>query len=154
MGERHALLIATAHYTHPRFGDLSAPYEPTRRLADDLRERGRFDSVRVLLDGRKANIEFEIERLYRDRRPDDLLLLSLAGHGFAVDGDSLPEGVEETHVSLFDGSNCGIALTGRPVFSVQHHPEASPGPQDSHYLFRRFINLIRANRKEPALAER
>jgi carbamoyl-phosphate synthase small subunit len=75
-------------------------------------------------------------------------------HGFAVDGDSLPEGVEETHVSLFDGSNCGIALTGRPVFSVQHHPEASPGPQDSHYLFRRFINLIRANRKEPALAER
>jgi len=75
-------------------------------------------------------------------------------HGFAVDGDSLPQGVEETHVSLFDGSNCGIALTGRPVFSVQHHPEASPGPQDSHYLFRRFINLIRANRKEPALAER
>ena len=75
-------------------------------------------------------------------------------HGFAVDGDSLPKGVEETHVSLFDGSNCGIALTGRPVFSVQHHPEASPGPQDSHYLFRRFINLIRANRKEPALAER
>ncbi|MGB3537741.1 MAG: glutamine-hydrolyzing carbamoyl-phosphate synthase small subunit [Mesorhizobium sp.] len=75
-------------------------------------------------------------------------------HGFAVDGDSLPQGVEETHVSLFDGSNCGIALTGRPVFSVQHHPEASPGPQDSHYLFRRFINLIRANRKESALAER
>ena len=51
-------------------------------------------------------------------------------HGFAVDSASLPEGVEETHVSLFDGSNCGIALTGRPVFSVQHHPEASPGPQD------------------------
>jgi carbamoyl-phosphate synthase small subunit len=75
-------------------------------------------------------------------------------HGFAVDADSLPEGVEETHVSLFDGSNCGIALTGRPVFSVQHHPEASPGPQDSHYLFRRFVNLIRDNRGEPALAER
>ena len=49
-------------------------------------------------------------------------------HGFAVDADSLPDGVEETHVSLFDGSNCGLALTGRPVFSVQHHPEASPGP--------------------------
>ncbi|TIT08867.1 MAG: glutamine-hydrolyzing carbamoyl-phosphate synthase small subunit, partial [Mesorhizobium sp.] len=64
-------------------------------------------------------------------------------HGFAVDADSLPRGVEETHVSLFDGSNCGITLTGRPVFSVQHHPEASPGPQDSHYLFRRFVNLIR-----------
>jgi carbamoyl-phosphate synthase small subunit len=75
-------------------------------------------------------------------------------HGFAVDAETLPEGVEETHVSLFDGSNCGIALTGRPVFSVQHHPEASPGPQDSHYLFRRFVNLIRERRGEPALAER
>jgi len=75
-------------------------------------------------------------------------------HGFAVDGESLPEGVEETHVSLFDGSNCGISLVGRPVFSVQHHPEASPGPQDSHYLFRRFANLIRERRGEPALAER
>ncbi|RWF70938.1 MAG: carbamoyl-phosphate synthase small subunit [Mesorhizobium sp.] len=75
-------------------------------------------------------------------------------HGFAVDADSLPRGVEETHVSLFDGSNCGITLTGRPVFSVQHHPEASPGPQDSHYLFRRFVNLIREKRGEPALAER
>ncbi len=60
-------------------------------------------------------------------------------HGFAVDSQSLPEGVEETHVSLFDGSNCGIAVTGRPVFSVQHHPEASPGPQDSFYLFERFV---------------
>ncbi|MEM6745301.1 MAG: glutamine-hydrolyzing carbamoyl-phosphate synthase small subunit [Pseudomonadota bacterium] len=59
-------------------------------------------------------------------------------HGFAVDGQSLPEGVQETHVSLFDGSNCGIAVEGRPVFSVQHHPEASPGPMDSHYLFERF----------------
>jgi len=75
-------------------------------------------------------------------------------HGFAVDSKSLPEGVEETHVSLFDGSNCGIALAGRPVFSVQHHPEASPGPQDSHYLFRRFANLIRERKGEPALAER
>ncbi len=75
-------------------------------------------------------------------------------HGFAVDGESLPEGVEETHVSLFDGSNCGISLIGKPVFSVQHHPEASPGPQDSHYLFRRFANLIRERRGEPALAER
>lgn len=75
-------------------------------------------------------------------------------HGFAVDSKSLPEGVEETHISLFDGSNCGITLKGRPVFSVQHHPEASPGPQDSHYLFRRFANLIRAKKGEPALAER
>lgn len=75
-------------------------------------------------------------------------------HGFAVDGASLPKGVEETHVSLFDGSNCGLRVTGQPVFSVQHHPEASPGPQDSHYLFRRFINLVREHRGEPALAER
>lgn len=75
-------------------------------------------------------------------------------HGFAVDSKSLPEGVEETHVSLFDGSNCGISLAGKPVFSVQHHPEASPGPQDSHYLFRRFANLIRERKGEPALAER
>jgi len=59
-------------------------------------------------------------------------------HGFAVDAQTLPEGVRETHVSLFDGSNCGIRLEGRPVFSVQHHPEASPGPQDSFYLFERF----------------
>jgi carbamoyl-phosphate synthase small subunit len=74
-------------------------------------------------------------------------------HGFSVDAASLPDGVEETHVSLFDGSNCGLAVTGRPVFSVQHHPEASPGPQDSHYLFRRFVNLIRERRGEPVLAE-
>ncbi|MCV0397623.1 MAG: glutamine-hydrolyzing carbamoyl-phosphate synthase small subunit [Rhizobiaceae bacterium] len=75
-------------------------------------------------------------------------------HGFAVDGKSLPQGVEETHVSLFDGSNCGLRLAGKPVFSVQHHPEASPGPQDSHYLFRRFANMIRERRGEKALAER
>jgi carbamoyl-phosphate synthase small subunit len=67
-------------------------------------------------------------------------------HGFAVDTDSLPANAKETHRSLFDGSNCGIALTDRPAFSVQHHPEASPGPQDSHYLFRRFVELIEKNR--------
>ncbi|MEO1539442.1 MAG: glutamine-hydrolyzing carbamoyl-phosphate synthase small subunit [Pseudomonadota bacterium] len=60
-------------------------------------------------------------------------------HGFAVDGASLPDGVEETHVSLFDGSNCGLRIADRPVFSVQQHPEASPGPQDSYYLFERFV---------------
>ena len=75
-------------------------------------------------------------------------------HGFAVDGESLPAGVEETHVSLFDGSNCGLRLTGKPVFSVQHHPEASPGPQDSHYLFRRFLNLIKQAKGEELLEER
>ena len=59
-------------------------------------------------------------------------------HGFTVDSQTLPKGVVETHISLFDGSNCGIRLDGRPVFSVQYHPEASPGPQDSYYLFERF----------------
>ncbi|MDR3373936.1 MAG: glutamine-hydrolyzing carbamoyl-phosphate synthase small subunit [Ancalomicrobiaceae bacterium] len=74
-------------------------------------------------------------------------------HGFAVDRDSLPEGVVETHISLFDGSNCGLAVEGKPIFSVQYHPEASPGPKDSHYLFTRFINLIRERKGEPLLEE-
>jgi carbamoyl-phosphate synthase small subunit len=68
-------------------------------------------------------------------------------HGFAVDRTTLPAHVEETHVSLFDGSNCGIALKDRPVFSVQYHPEASPGPRDSHYLFDRFVALMRDKRR-------
>src|SRR5712672_3190819 len=67
-------------------------------------------------------------------------------HGFAVDRASLPDNAEETHVSLFDGSNCGIALKDKPVFSVQYHPEASPGPRDSHYLFDRFVALMRERR--------
>ncbi|MBW4985669.1 glutamine-hydrolyzing carbamoyl-phosphate synthase small subunit [Mameliella sp. CS4] len=65
-------------------------------------------------------------------------------HGFAVDSQTLPQGVLETHISLFDGSNCGIRLADRPVFSVQHHPEASPGPQDSFYLFERFAASMEA----------
>jgi carbamoyl-phosphate synthase small subunit len=63
-------------------------------------------------------------------------------HGFAVDRASLPAEAVETHVSLFDGSNCGLALKDRPAFSVQHHPEASPGPRDSHYLFDRFVTMM------------
>lgn len=89
----------------------------------------------------------------KDFTTDKVEIVSM-NHGFAVDGDSLPEGVEATHVSLFDGSNCGLRVTGKPVFSVQHHPEASPGPQDSHYLFRRFANLIRERRGETPLPER
>jgi carbamoyl-phosphate synthase small subunit len=68
-------------------------------------------------------------------------------HGFALDKESLPSNVEQTHVSLFDGSNCGIALKDKPVFSVQYHPEASPGPRDSHYLFRRFADLMRKKKR-------
>jgi len=67
-------------------------------------------------------------------------------HGFTVDSQTLPAGVVETHVSLFDGSNCGIRMADRPVFSVQYHPEASPGPQDSYYLFERFAEAMRKNR--------
>ncbi len=67
-------------------------------------------------------------------------------HGFTVDSQTLPEGVEETHVSLFDGSNCGIAMQDRPVFSVQYHPEASPGPMDSYYLFERFAAAMEARK--------
>ena len=66
-------------------------------------------------------------------------------HGFVVEDDSLPKDVEATHVSLFDGSNEGLRVKDRPVFSVQHHPEASPGPQDSHYLFERFVALMDGN---------
>ncbi|MGO4336614.1 glutamine-hydrolyzing carbamoyl-phosphate synthase small subunit [Labrys sp. KB_33_2] len=74
-------------------------------------------------------------------------------HGFALDRDSLPAGVVETHASLFDGSNCGIAVTGKLVFSVQHHPEASPGPQDSHYLFKRFVENMASRHGVAAVAQ-
>jgi carbamoyl-phosphate synthase small subunit len=67
-------------------------------------------------------------------------------HGFAVDKASLPAGVTETHISLFDGSNAGLSVEGKPIFSVQYHPEANPGPGDSHYLFTRFLNHVRAQK--------
>ncbi|RYH02403.1 carbamoyl-phosphate synthase small subunit [Salipiger sp. IMCC34102] len=73
----------------------------------------------------------------KDTRSGKVEITSM-NHGFTVDAQSLPDGVEQTHVSLFDGSNCGIRLADRPVFSVQYHPEASPGPMDSYYLFEEF----------------
>ncbi|MFB3055022.1 MAG: carbamoyl phosphate synthase small subunit, partial [Alphaproteobacteria bacterium] len=68
--------------------------------------------------------------------------ITTQNHGFVVVSDSLPRRVEKTHVSLFDGSLEGLRVRGKPVFSVQYHPEASPGPQDSHYLFTRFIEMM------------
>ena len=71
-------------------------------------------------------------------------------HGFTVDSQTLPDGVLETHVSLFDGSNCGIRMADRPVFSVQYHPEASPGPMDSYDLFERFVEHMSEQAKTSA----
>ncbi|PVA06531.1 glutamine-hydrolyzing carbamoyl-phosphate synthase small subunit [Thalassorhabdomicrobium marinisediminis] len=85
----------------------------------------------------------------KDRDTGKVEITSM-NHGFTVDAQSLPEGVRETHVSLFDGSNCGIAVDGKPVFSVQYHPEASPGPMDSTYLFDRFAEAMSARSKTPA----
>ncbi|MBB1490897.1 MULTISPECIES: glutamine-hydrolyzing carbamoyl-phosphate synthase small subunit [unclassified Paracoccus (in: a-proteobacteria)] len=82
----------------------------------------------------------------RDKESGKVEITSM-NHGFAVDAQTLPEGVIETHVSLFDGSNCGLKLDGRPVFSVQYHPEASPGPQDSAHLFERFAEAMRERRQ-------
>jgi carbamoyl-phosphate synthase small subunit len=76
------------------------------------------------------------------RLEDGVVEITSMNHGFAVDGSTLPEGVEETHVSLFDGSNCGIAVKGKRAFGVQYHPEASPGPMDSFYLFERFVGML------------
>ena len=76
------------------------------------------------------------------RLADGVVEITSMNHGFAVDGASLPDGVEQTHVSLFDGSNCGIAVKGKRAFGVQYHPEASPGPMDSFYLFERFVGML------------
>ncbi|HWU96115.1 MAG TPA: glutamine-hydrolyzing carbamoyl-phosphate synthase small subunit [Sphingomonas sp.] len=78
------------------------------------------------------------------RLEDGAVEITSMNHGFAVERETLPDNARETHVSLFDGSNAGIELTDRPAFSVQYHPEASPGPQDSLYLFERFVGMIRA----------
>jgi len=76
------------------------------------------------------------------RLSDGAVEITSMNHGFAVDADTLPANSAPTHVSLFDGSNAGFALTDKRAFSVQYHPEASPGPQDSHYLFEKFVGLL------------
>jgi len=73
---------------------------------------------------------------------DSSVNITSMNHGFAVKSDNLPENIIETHTSLFDGSNCGIEIVNKPIFSVQHHPEASPGPNDSYYLFDKFLENI------------
>ncbi len=73
---------------------------------------------------------------------EGLVEITSMNHGFAIDAATLPEGVEQTHVSLFDGSNCGISIKGKKAFGVQYHPEASPGPQDSFYLFEKFVGML------------
>jgi carbamoyl-phosphate synthase small subunit len=77
------------------------------------------------------------------RLSDGVVEITSMNHGFAVDNSALPDTIEETHVSLFDGSNCGIAIKGKRAFGVQYHPEASPGPQDSFYLFERFVGMLK-----------
>jgi carbamoyl-phosphate synthase small subunit len=77
------------------------------------------------------------------RVADGRVEITSMNHGFAVERDSLPPNARETHVSLFDNSNCGLELTDRPAFSVQHHPEASPGPMDSMYLFEKFVSGLK-----------
>ncbi|WNO55034.1 glutamine-hydrolyzing carbamoyl-phosphate synthase small subunit [Stakelama saccharophila] len=79
------------------------------------------------------------------RLSDGVVEITSMNHGFSVKGDTLPKGARETHVSLFDGSNAGFELTDKPVFAVQYHPEASPGPQDSFYLFERFVGMLEAS---------
>jgi carbamoyl-phosphate synthase small subunit len=76
------------------------------------------------------------------RLEDGAVEITSMNHGFAVERGGLPDNVRETHVSLFDDSNCGIELTDRPAFSVQYHPEASPGPMDSFYLFKKFVGMM------------
>jgi carbamoyl-phosphate synthase small subunit len=77
------------------------------------------------------------------RCADGAVEITSMNHGFAVEREGLPANVRETHVSLFDGSNCGLELTDKPAFSVQYHPEASPGPMDSFYLFEKFVGMMR-----------
>ena len=76
------------------------------------------------------------------RLEDGVVEITAMNHGFAVDRETLPDTVEETHISLFDGSNCGIAIKGKKAFGVQYHPEASPGPHDSYYLFEKFVGML------------
>ena len=114
-----------------KFSKFSKIWSPTRTLASPLSARNKFSG------------HHGANHPVKDIETGKVEITSM-NHGFAVDSQTLPQGVKETHTSLFDGSNCGIRMTDRPVFSVQYHPEASPGPQDSYYLFERFAEAMAA----------
>jgi len=79
----------------------------------------------------------------------NIVEITSQNHGFAVTRDNIPQGVRETHISLFDNTNEGIAMVDKDVFSVQHHPEASPGPKDSAYIFQQFVDVMSARKELP-----
>ena len=123
------------------------PFDPQR-----LNPAGSLFLTRPTLatyTAKRADMVASAESLFGAVETGKVEIVSM-NHGFTVDRDSLPDAVTETHVSLFDGSNTGIRSKSRPVFSVQYHPEASPGPRDSHYLFDRFAALIDARRNRAA----
>ena len=94
----------------------------------------------------RGDVRSQTGRTADELTVDDIRSGVVTAADAAVDPDTLPAGVTQTHVSLFDGTNCGIALDGKDVFSVQYHPEASPGPMDSHYLFERFAAAAKKKR--------
>ena len=108
----------------------------TERLEKKLMETGDYEFIRSYSRPGESQVIFIARDSMRSKEIPELWYQVRKKVGDIR--ATLPEGVVETHVSLFDGSNCGIRVEGRPVFSVQHHPEASPGPQDSFYLFQRF----------------
>ena len=136
----------TAHYAAPVIRDLIERNVPTFGICLG------HQLMALALGGRTVKMHqghHGANHPVKDNATGKVEIVSM-NHGFAVDAASLPGNAKESHVSLFDGSNCGISLSDRPAFSVQYHPEASPGPHDSHALFRRFVDMIDADRARKA----